>query len=145
MPIGPQGRLDVLMPQALFHQEDRRPQVDEQGRVRVPEVVQPDRFHAGLRAALEHRPPEVVLREREEPVIRLGVVQGVDVGRDLATELFRQRYHPAPPLCLRVRDDLFALDALEVPADGEGPGLQVYVLRAEGQQLPYPQAGPKQD
>lgn len=145
MSVGPQRRLYVLMAQALFHQQDRRPKVDEQGSVGVPQVVEPDGVHAGLRAPLEHRPPEVMLRERKEPVIRLGVVKGVFVGPYLIAQLFRQRYHPAAPLGLWVRYDLFALHALEVPADGEGPGLQVYVLRAEGQQLPYPQAGPEQD
>ena len=74
MSIGPQRRLYVLMAQALFHQQDRRPQVDEQGRVGMTQIMEPDRVHTGLRAPLEHRPPEVVLRERKEPVIRLGVV-----------------------------------------------------------------------
>lgn len=142
MSIGSQRRLYVLMAQALFHQQDRRPQVDEQGGVGVPQVVEPDRVHAGLRASLEHRPPEVVLCERKEPVIRLGVVKGVFVGPYLIAQLFRQRYHPAAPLGLWVCYDLFALHALEVSADGEGPGLQIDVLRAEDQQLPYPQAGP---
>ena len=74
MSIGPQRRLYILMAQALFHQQDRRPQVDEQGGVGMAQIVEPDRVHVGLRTPFEHRPPEVVLRKRKEPVIRLGVV-----------------------------------------------------------------------
>ena len=50
-------------------------------------------------------------------------------------QLFRQRYHPAASMGLWVRYDLFAIYALEVPADGKGPGLKVDVLRAERQKL----------
>lgn len=83
MAVYAEGRFDVLVAQALAHQQDRSIKSDEQGGVGVPEIVEPDRLHAGRLAALQHLLPEVVLRVREQPVVWLGLVEGGHVRLDV--------------------------------------------------------------
>lgn len=143
--IGAEGGLDVLMARALTHQQDRRLEMDEQRGVGVPEIVQPDLLNAGGVAPLLHLAVEVALRVREEPVVRVQVVDCGLIGLDLLAQFVRQREHPAPALSLRVGDDLFALYALEALVHREALRLQVNVAGPEGQQLTDAEASPEED
>jgi len=83
VPIRPKGGLDVFMTQPLTHQDNGSAQVDEEGGMGVAQIVEPDLLHPGRLAALRHLLVEVALREGEEPVVRVGLIEGIHVGLDL--------------------------------------------------------------
>lgn len=87
MAVCAEGGLDVLVAQALAHKQDRAAEVDEERGVGVPEIVEPDALHPGGLRCLQHLPPEVVLREREQPVILADVVERCHVLPQLCRQL----------------------------------------------------------
>ena len=87
MAVCAEGGLDVLMAQALAHKQDRAAQVNEERGVGVPEIVEPDALHPGGLRGLQHLPPEVVLCEREQSVVRADVVERCHVLPQLCRQL----------------------------------------------------------
>ena len=79
MAVAPKGGLDIIMAEPLAHQEDGRPQSDEQGGVGVAQIVESDLLQSAGIAPIPHLMMEVVLCEGEKPVIRVRIIDGIQV------------------------------------------------------------------
>ena len=90
MAVGSQRRFDVVMAETLADEQDRVLQIYQQGRVRVPQIMQPYRLHPGSRAPGLHLLSEVVFRVGEQAIIRVRLIQRVDVRSDLVAQFRRQ-------------------------------------------------------
>ena len=90
MAVGSQRRFDVVMAEALTDEQDRVLQIYQQGRVRVPQIMQPYRLHPGSRAPGLHLLSEIVFCVWKKPIIRVRLIQRVDVRSDLVAQLWRQ-------------------------------------------------------
>ena len=83
MAVGSQCCFDVVMAEALADEQDRVLQIYQQGGVRVSQIMKPYRLHPGSRAPGLHLFSEVVFRVREQAIIRVRIIQRVDVRPDL--------------------------------------------------------------
>lgn len=90
MAIGSQRRFDVVMAETLTDEQDRVLQIYQQGGVRVPQIMQPYRLHPGSRAPGLHLLSEVVFRVGEQAIIRVRLIQRVDVRSDFVAQFWRQ-------------------------------------------------------
>lgn len=81
--VGSQRRFDVVMAEALADEQDGVIQIYQKGGVRVSQIVQPYRLHPGSRAPGLHLLSEVVFRVGEQAIIRVRLIQRVDVRSDL--------------------------------------------------------------
>ena len=97
----------------------------------VPEIVQPDLLHSRRRAAVRHLMVEIAFREREQPILRVWLIQRIHVFLDLIAELWRDRHHALTPGSFRLRDDLFPFDHLEGLIHRKGLRLQVDIAGGE--------------
>lgn len=90
MAVGSQRRFDVVMSESLADEQDRIIQIYQQGGVRVSQIVQPYRLHPGSRAPGLHLLSEVVFRVGEQAIIRVRIIQCVDVRSDFVAQFWRQ-------------------------------------------------------
>lgn len=79
MAVGSQRCFDVIMAEALADEQDRVLQIYQQGSVRMSEIMQPYRLHPGSRTPGLHLLSEVVFRVWKKPIIRVRLIQCVDV------------------------------------------------------------------
>ena len=60
----------------------------------MTQIMEPDWVHTGLRAPLEHRPPEIVLRERKykrlvESIRDAGIFDQGEIAQEMKRRLLR--------------------------------------------------------
>jgi hypothetical protein len=158
--VGPEGQADLRVPEDLHGHAGRDALLEQQGRGRVPSIVEPGVADAGQRQQRLPRLPiragvdgsTVDLRE-QQPVLlplRTGGEALLELRRPVSAQGVAQavgqhdRAAAGPALRL-VEDQALADQALHRPLHRERPGVEVDVLPAQREGLALPEAERKCD
>ena len=97
----------------------------------MPEVMDPDHFHAGRFASAFHLVSQKLLREGEDPVTGFHFIQHAQIVLDLFAQESRHPDDAAAFRRLGVSDDISAVTAVISLGDRQRPIFQIEIRRRQ--------------
>lgn len=137
-------RGDRFVADALCDVERRKACVDEQGNMRMTDVVRADPAHTAVLTALVQLEKEVVARAFKHPVIRRDVAR-VQINVDLIQQKLRNIHIPGTLFRLWRGYDVFAVDLCVGFGDMDLFAGSINVRRSQREQLTLTHACPVED
>ena len=144
MGVDIERRGDRFVADALCDVERRKACVDEQGNMRMTDVVRADPAHTAVLTALVQLEKEVVARAFKHPVIRRDVAR-VQINVDLIQQKLRNIHIPGTLFRLRRGYDVFAVDLRVGFGDMDLFAGGINVRRSQREQLTLTHACPVED
>ena len=140
MSVGRHGHLDGIT-QALGHSNDGITQFNQQGSMRMAEIMNTDPFHSGSIGRLIESTPQSSLLEVENTVVLIDIIQGIDIPEDFIIEKIRHRDITVTIIGFRRTVFVFAL-APVVRFFNPGDLCRKDIGRLQSQALTFTQAQP---
>ena len=132
------------MADALRDVQCREACVDEQGNMRVADIMRADLADTGCLAAHPELEEQIVARPLKQPAVRADMLHA-DVDQDLVQQKLRDPDITYTFLGLRGGDDVLPVDLRVRFCDVDHPARPVNILRGQRQQLALAHAGPVED
>ncbi len=138
------GDVLAFVPNAIPDLQRAQSHIDQQGNMRVAQIVNADGFHSRLCRILFYPALQEIRLHREHPIPRPPVIAKAQILLHFTSQPLRQPNHPHTFLCLRRGNNILSMKAVVGLADGHRSVFKIKILRRQCQQLTLPNPCPVQ-